>query len=125
MEKDYCGCSCEGRPHVLATLAYWKDDSHLVSTPSGWVKPSPHRALDIAEIPGIIEDYRKAAERAKAAEFEGVELHAANGYLIDQFLQDGSNHRTDDYGGSIETRSRLLLQVVSKRCVGQITLKCM
>ena len=89
-----------------------EDDSHLVSTPSGWVKPSPHRALDIAEIPGIIEDYRIAAERAKAAEFEGVELHAANGYLIDQFLQDGSNHRTDAYGGSIENRSRLLLQVV-------------
>jgi N-ethylmaleimide reductase len=60
----------------------------------------------------MIEDYRRAAERAKAAEFEGVELHAANGYLIDQFLQDGSNHRTDAYGGSIENRSRLLLQVV-------------
>jgi N-ethylmaleimide reductase len=103
-----------GKTPVSASVnpSYWKDDSHLVSTPSGWVKPSPHRALDIAEIPGIIEDYRKAAERAKAAEFEGVELHAANGYLIDQFLQDGSNHRTDAYGGSIENRSRLLLQVV-------------
>jgi N-ethylmaleimide reductase len=103
-----------GKTPVSASVnpSYWKDDSHLVSTPSGWVKPSPHRALDIAEIAGIIEDYLKTAERAKAAEFEGVELHAANGYLIDQFLQDGSNHRTDAYGGSIENRSRLLLQVV-------------
>jgi N-ethylmaleimide reductase len=103
-----------GKTPVSASVnpSFWKDDSHVVSTPSGWGKPSPHRALDIAEIPGIIEDYRKAAERAKAAEFEGVELHAANGYLIDQFLQDGSNHRTDAYGGSIENRSRLLLQVV-------------
>jgi hypothetical protein len=60
-----------GKTPVSASVnpSYWKDDSHLVSTPSGWVKPSPHRALDIAEIPGIIEDYGKAAERAKAAEF--------------------------------------------------------
>jgi N-ethylmaleimide reductase len=103
-----------GKEPVSASVnpAYWQDDSHVVSTPSGWVKPSPHRALDISEIPGVIEDYRKAAERAKAADFEGVELHAANGYLIDQFLQDGSNHRTDAYGGSVENRSRLLLEVV-------------
>jgi N-ethylmaleimide reductase len=92
--------------------AYWNDSSHLVSAPGGWVLPSPHRALDIAEIPGIIEDYRKAAERAKAAGFDGVELHGANGYLLDQFLQDGSNKRTDAYGGSIENRSRFLLEVV-------------
>jgi N-ethylmaleimide reductase len=84
----------------------------LVSAPSGWVQPSPHRALDIAEIPGIVEDYRKAAVRAKAAGFDGVELHAGNGYLLDQFLQDGSNKRTDSYGGSIENRSRFLLEVV-------------
>jgi len=62
--------------------------------------------------PGIVEDYRKAAERAKAAGFDGVELHAGNGYLPDQFLQDGINKRTDMYGGSIENRSRFLLQVV-------------
>jgi N-ethylmaleimide reductase len=92
---------------------YWQDASHLVSTPSGWVQPSPHRALDIAEIPGIVEDYRRAAERALAAGFDGVELHAANGYLPDQFLQDGSNHRTDAYGGSIENRSRFLIEVVA------------
>jgi len=91
---------------------YWQDSTPSVSTPSGWVKPSPHRALEISEILGIVEDYRKAAERAKAAEFDGVELHAANGYLPDEFLQDGSNKRTDAYGGSIENRSRFLLEVV-------------
>jgi N-ethylmaleimide reductase len=93
--------------------SYWEDATdHLVNTPSGWAQPSPHRALDISEIPGIIEDYRRAAERAKAAGFDGVELHAANGYLQDQFLQDGINHRTDAYGGSIENRSRFLLETV-------------
>jgi N-ethylmaleimide reductase len=89
------------------------DTTGLVSTPSGWQKPSPHRALEISEISAIIDDYRKAAERAKAAGFDGVELHAANGYLVDQFLQDGSNHRTDQYGGSIENRTRFLLEVVT------------
>ena len=69
------------------------------------------RALDLGEIPGIIEDYRRAAENAKAAGFDGVEIHAANGYLIDQFLQDSTNHRADEYGGSIENRARLLLEV--------------
>jgi N-ethylmaleimide reductase len=91
---------------------YWLDSKPSISTPSGWAKPSPHRALDIKEIPGIVEDYRKAAERAKAAGFDGVELHAANGYLPDQFLQDGSNKRTDAYGGSVENRARFLLAVV-------------
>ncbi|MES2659413.1 MAG: alkene reductase [Verrucomicrobiota bacterium] len=69
------------------------------------------RALDLAEIPGIVEDYRRAAENAKAAGFDGVEIHGANGYLIDQFLQDSSNHREDEYGGSIENRARFLLEV--------------
>lgn len=103
-----------GQPPVSASVnaSYWQDESHLISAPDGWVQPSPHRALDISEIPGIIEDYRKAAARAKAAGFDGVELHSGNGYLLDQFLQDGSNKRTDSYGGSIENRSRLLLEVV-------------
>ncbi len=91
---------------------YWLNASPSISTPTGWDKPSPHRALDIAEIPGIVEDYRRAAQRAKAAGFDGVELHAANGYLPDEFLQDGSNRRTDAYGGSIENRTRFLLEVV-------------
>ncbi len=92
--------------------SYWLDSEPSISTPIGWVKPSPHRALDISEIPGVVEDYRKAAERAKAAGFDGVELHAANGYLPDEFLQDGSNKRTDAYGGTIENRARFLLEVV-------------
>ncbi len=91
---------------------YWENSSPSISSPKGWIKPSPHRALDIFEIPGIVEDYRKAAERAKAAGFDGVELHAANGYLIDEFLQDGSNKRTDSYGRSIQNRARFLLEIV-------------
>ena len=69
------------------------------------------RALDLAEIPGIVDAYRKGAENAKAAGFDGVEVHGANGYLLDQFLQDSTNHRTDEYGGSLENRARLLLEV--------------
>jgi 2,4-dienoyl-CoA reductase-like NADH-dependent reductase (Old Yellow Enzyme family) len=70
------------------------------------------RALELKEIPGIIAAYRKGAERALAAGFDGVEIHGANGYLLDQFLQDSSNHRDDAYGGSIENRARLMLEVV-------------
>jgi N-ethylmaleimide reductase len=104
-----------GETPVSASVnpAYWQNADHLVSTPSGWLQPSPHRALSIPEIASIVEDYRRAAERARDAGFEGVELHSANGYLLDQFLQDGSNKRTDEYGGSIEDRSRFLLEVVS------------
>jgi 2,4-dienoyl-CoA reductase-like NADH-dependent reductase (Old Yellow Enzyme family) len=69
------------------------------------------RALNRSEIPGIVEAYRKGAENAKLAGFDGVEIHGANGYLLDQFLQDGSNHRTDEYGGPIENRARLMLEV--------------
>src|SRR5258708_213167 len=94
------------------TPEYWQDSTIQESTPHGWRQPSPHRALHITEIQGIVEDYRKAAERAKVAGFDGVELHAGNGYLPDQFLQDGVNRRTDMYGGSLENRSRFLLQVV-------------
>lgn len=74
------------------------------------------RALNEAEINDIIIDFKKAAENAKKAGFDGVEIHGANGYLLDQFLQDGSNHRTDNYGGSIENRARLLLKVVDVVC---------
>ena len=70
------------------------------------------RALDVSEIPGIVEDYRRAAINAKAAGFDGIELHGANGYLLDQFLRDGSNIRTDAYGGSLERRARFPLEVV-------------
>jgi 2,4-dienoyl-CoA reductase-like NADH-dependent reductase (Old Yellow Enzyme family) len=72
--------------------------------------PTP-RALRIEELPGVVEAYRQGAENAQAAGFDGVEIHGANGYLLDQFLQDGSNQRTDEYGGSVENRARLLLEV--------------
>lgn len=70
------------------------------------------RALETAEIPGIVAQYAHAASLAKEAGFDGVEVHAANGYLIDQFLRDGTNKRTDRYGGSVENRARFLLEVV-------------
>ncbi len=69
------------------------------------------RALELGEIPAIIESYRKCAQNAKAAGFDGVEIHGANGYLIDQFLQDSTNRRTDEYGGSIENRARFMMEV--------------
>ncbi|GAB7521932.1 alkene reductase [Paraburkholderia sp. 2C] len=70
------------------------------------------RALDLSEIPGIVAAYRKGAENAKKAGFDGVQVHGANGYLLDQFLQDSTNKRTDAYGGPIENRARLMLEVV-------------
>jgi 2,4-dienoyl-CoA reductase-like NADH-dependent reductase (Old Yellow Enzyme family) len=69
------------------------------------------RALEVNEIPRLLDDYARAARNAVAAGFDGIQLHAANGYLIDQFLRDGANHRTDDYGGSPENRVRLLREV--------------
>jgi N-ethylmaleimide reductase len=83
----------------------------LVFTRDGWIKASPSRALEIPEIREIVEQFRQGAIRARAAGFDGVEIHGANGYLIDQFLQDGSNKRSDIYGGSIENRTRLLLEI--------------
>jgi 2,4-dienoyl-CoA reductase-like NADH-dependent reductase (Old Yellow Enzyme family) len=72
------------------------------------------RALGLEEIPGIIAAYRRGAENAQRAGFDGVEIHGANGYLLDQFLQSRSNHRTDDYGGPVENRARLMLEVVDQ-----------
>ncbi len=82
-----------------------------IHTPSGkksFVRP---RALELDEIPAIVQTYAEATKRAQSAGFDGVEIHAANGYLIDQFLRDGVNQRTDAYGGSIDNRLRLLLEV--------------
>ena len=79
-----------------------------------WLEVLPVNCLQVddrIEIPGIIEAYRKGAENAKEAGFDGVEIHGANGYLLDQFLQDSTNKRTDAYGGSLENRARLLLEV--------------
>ncbi|MEK6248474.1 MAG: alkene reductase, partial [Planctomycetales bacterium] len=83
-----------------------------IHTPTGKKPYEVPRALETDEIPQIIEDYRQAAERAKTAGFDGIEIHSANGYLLDQFLQSKTNHRTDAYGGSIENRYRLLGEVV-------------
>jgi N-ethylmaleimide reductase len=83
----------------------------LVRPQTAYVVP---RALEHGEIAGVIDAFHRGAQNAKQAGFDGVELHGANGYLIDQFLHDSSNHRTDEYGGSIENRSRLLLEVVDK-----------
>ena len=69
------------------------------------------RSLERAEIAGVVEAFRRGAENARRAGFDGVEIHGANGYLLDQFLQSSSNHRTDDYGGSVETRARFALEV--------------
>jgi 2,4-dienoyl-CoA reductase-like NADH-dependent reductase (Old Yellow Enzyme family) len=80
----------------------------LVRPTKDYVTP---RALDVEEIPGVVAAFRKGAENAKKAGFDGVEIHGANGYLLDQFLQDKTNQRTDAYGGSIENRARLLLEV--------------
>lgn len=80
----------------------------LVRPQKEYVTP---RALELNEIAGIVEAYRKGSENAKLAGFDGVEIHGANGYLLDQFLQDGTNHRTDKYGGSVENRARLHLEV--------------
>jgi N-ethylmaleimide reductase len=77
------------------------------------------RALETAELPGIVEDYRKAAKNAIAAGFDGVEIHAANGYLLDQFLRSGSNQRSDAYGGALENRCRLL-QEVTEAVIGTV-----
>ena len=76
-----------------------------------FVDVSEPRALELDELPGIINDFRQAAANAIAAGFDGVEIHGANGYLLDQFAKDGANVRTDAYGGSIENRARLMLEV--------------
>lgn len=80
---------------------------------AGWMENTPPKELTIAEIKELVERFRLAAKRGILAGFDGVELHGANGYLLDQFLQDNSNKRTDNYGGSIENRSRFLLEIVN------------
>lgn len=89
------------------------NEDHIY-TPIGKQPYESPRALETKEVPAIVEDYRAAAERAKTAGFDGVEIHSANGYLIDQFLQSRTNHRTDRYGGSAENRFRFLDEIVSE-----------
>ena len=97
------------QPISSSAKAIRNDVTH---TPAGKADYEVPRVLATEEIPGIVELFRKATERAKAAGFDGVQIHGAHGYLIDQFLRDGVNDRTDAYGGSLENRARLLLEIV-------------
>jgi len=99
----------EGLPVAPSAIKLEGDKIH---TPIGNLPHETPRALETDEIPGIVEDYRAAAERAMRAGFDGVEIHAANGYLIDQFLQSKTNHRRDRYGGETENRFRFLEEIV-------------
>lgn len=101
---DYLGGELPVAPSALAA------EGHVSLIRPITPYPTP-RALELSEIPAIIEAYRKGAENAKEAGFDAVEVHGANGYLLDQFLQDKTNKRTDIYGGSIENRARLMLEV--------------
>ncbi|MEM1168591.1 MAG: alkene reductase [Cyanobacteria bacterium P01_H01_bin.35] len=87
-------------------------NGEYIHTPIGKQPYETPRALETAEIPGVVEDYRLAAVRAKAAGFDGVEIHGGNGYLIDQFLQSKTNRRSDRYGGSLEKRFQFLKEIV-------------
>lgn len=98
----------DGAMPVAPSAIAAKGHVSLVRPMVGYPVP---RALDLDEIPGVVEAYRKGAENAKAAGFDGVEIHGANGYLLDQFLQSSTNHRNDAYGGSIPNRARLMLEV--------------
>jgi len=82
-------------------------------TEAGFVPFETPRALEREELPGIVEQFAQGARNAMTAGFDGVEIHAANGYLLDQFLRDGTNRRDDDYGGSVENRARLMLEVTA------------
>jgi N-ethylmaleimide reductase len=97
------------QPVSASAIAITGDEVHTPEGKQPYVVP---RALEVEEIPGIVAGFRQAAENAKAAGFDGVELHGANGYLLDQFLRDGANKRTDAYGGSRENRARLLFEVL-------------
>lgn len=99
-----------GQPAVSASAV--KINGDYIHTPVGKQPYETPRALETEEVSAVVEDYRRAAERAKAAGFDGVEIHAANGYLINQFLDSRSNQRTDCYGGSVENRYRFLKEVI-------------
>lgn len=107
-------CYLDGGLPVAPSAIAPEGHVSLVRPKEAFVTP---RALRSDEVSGIVEAYRQGAEHAKAAGFDGVEIHGANGYLLDQFLQDSTNHRTDAYGGSIENRARLMLEVTDA-CIG-------
>ena len=107
----------EGKAPVAPSAIAAKTKTVLIKDGvAGFVDTSTPRALDAAELPGIVADYRRAARNAIAAGFDGVEVHGANGYLIDQFLRNGANQRTDAYGGSLDNRARFLFEVLSGVC---------
>ena len=112
----HCGRSSQSSFHPAAGLPVAPSDVKLkgeyIHTPTGKQDYETPRALETAEVKQIVLDYQNAAERAKAAGFDGVEIHAANGYLIDEFLQSKTNQREDEYGGSQENRTRFLLEIV-------------
>ena len=101
-----------GAPVAPSAIAAKTKTVLLVDGQAQFVETSMPRALALDELPGIVQDYRRAAANAIAAGFDGVEVHAANGYLIDQFLRRGSNQRSDAYGGSVENRARFLNEVM-------------
>ncbi len=103
-----------GQPAVSASAI--KINGDYIHTPAGKQPYETPRALETNEVAALVEDYRRAAERAKAAGFDGIEVHSANGYLLDQFLQSKTNQRTDCYGGSLENRFRLLKEVLEAVC---------
>ncbi|MEZ5694052.1 MAG: alkene reductase [Altererythrobacter sp.] len=105
VHPDFLG----GKPGVSASATTAPDHAH---TPTGRKPHEQARALELDEIPRVVADYRHAAENAKKAGFDGVQLHGANGYLVDQFLRDSTNLRTDEYGGSPENRARFLREVL-------------
>lgn len=103
----------DGQAPVAPSAVQAKSQTYLIDADGSghFAATSMPRALELNELPGIVEDYRRAARAAIDAGFDGVEIHAANGYLIDQFLRSGSNQREDAYGGSIENRARFLFEV--------------
>ena len=103
-----------GQPAVSASAI--KINGDYIHTPAGKQPYETPRALETNEVAAVVEDYRRAAERAKAAGFDGIEIHSANGYLLDQFIQSKTNQRTDCYGGSLENRFRLLKEVLEAVC---------
>jgi N-ethylmaleimide reductase len=102
-----------GQAPVAPSAITAKSKTYVIKNgQGGFVETSAPRALAADELPGIVDDYRRAARAAREAGFDGVEVHGANGYLLDQFLKLGANHRTDHYGGSIANRARLMLEVM-------------
>lgn len=115
MQLWHCGRAShsafhDGAPPVAPSAVRLQGDH--IHTPSGKQPYETPRALETREVPGVIEQYRWAAQRAREAGFDGVEVHGANGYLVDEFLQSKTNQRTDQYGGSVENRFRFLREIV-------------